>query len=38
MCGSSPEPHILECEVKVALGSITTNKVTAGDGIPGDLY
>ena len=38
MCGNSPEPHSLECEVKFALGSITTNKVPAGDGIPGDLY
>ena len=31
------EPDILECEVKWALGSITTNKATGGDGIPGDL-
>ena len=28
------EPDILECEVKWALGSITTNKVSEGDGIP----
>ena len=28
------EPDILECEVKWALGSITTNKASAGDGIP----
>ena len=28
------EPDILECEVKWALGSITTNKATGGDGIP----
>ena len=28
------EPDILECEVKWALGSITTNKVSGGDGIP----
>ena len=28
------EPHILEYEVKWALGSITTNKVSGGDGIP----
>ena len=28
-----PEPDILECEVKWALGIITTNKVTGGDGI-----
>ena len=30
------EPDILECEVKWALGSITMNKVTGGDGIPAD--
>ena len=29
------EPDILECEVKWALGSITTNKASGGDGIPG---
>ena len=28
------EPDILECEVKWALGSITTNKGSGGDGIP----
>ena len=28
------EPDILECEVKRALGSITTNKASEGDGIP----
>ena len=28
------EPNILECKVKWALGSITTNKATGGDGIP----
>ena len=28
------EPDILECEVKRALGSITTNKVSGGDEIP----
>ena len=28
------EPDILECEVKWALGSITMNKVSGGDGIP----
>ena len=28
------DPDILECEVKWALGSITTNKASAGDGIP----
>ena len=30
----SLEPDILECEVKWALGSITTNKASGGDGIP----
>ena len=28
------EPHILKCEVKGALESITTNKASGGDGIP----
>ena len=32
------EPDILECEVKWALGSITANKASGGDGIPGDLF
>ena len=32
------EPHILECEVKWALGSITMNKASGGDGIPVDLF
>ena len=32
------EPNILECEVKWALGSITTNKVSRGDGIPVELF
>ena len=32
------EPDILECEVKWALGSITTNKVSGGDGIPVELF
>ena len=32
------EPAILECEVKWALGSITTNKASGGDGIPGELF
>ena len=32
------EPNILECEVKVALGSITTNKATGGDQIPVELF
>ena len=31
------EPDILECEVKGALGSITTNKASGGDGIPVEL-
>ena len=32
------EPDILECEVKWALESITTNKATGGDGIPVELF
>ena len=32
------EPDILECEVKWALGSITMNKVSGGDGIPAELF
>ena len=32
------EPDILECKVKWALGSITTNKVSGGDGIPVELF
>ena len=32
------EPHILESEVKRALGSITTNKASGGDGIPVELF
>ena len=32
------EPDILKCEVKWALGSITTNKVSGGDGIPAELF
>ena len=31
------EPDILECEVKWALGSVTTNKASGGDGIPVEL-
>ena len=31
------EPDILECEVKWALGSITINKASGGDGIPAKL-
>ena len=33
-----PEPDILECEVKCALGSISTNKASGGDGIPVELF
>ena len=32
------EPDILECEVRWALGSITTNKASGGDGIPVELF
>ena len=32
------QPDILECEVKWALGSITTNKANGGDGIPVELF
>ena len=32
------ELDILECEVKWALGSITTNKASGGDGIPAELF
>ena len=31
------EPDILECEVKWALGSVTMNKASGGDGIPGEV-
>ena len=31
------KPDILECEVQWTLGSITTNKVSVGDGIPVEL-
>ena len=31
------EPDILKCEIKWALGSITTNKASGGDGIPAEL-
>ena len=33
-----PEPDILECEVKWALGSITTTKASRSDGIPVELF
>ena len=32
------DPDILECEVKWAIGSITTNKASGGDGIPVELF
>ena len=32
------QPDILECEVKWALGSITRNKASGGDGIPVELF
>ena len=32
------EPDILECEVKWALGNITMNKASEGDGIPVELF
>ena len=32
------EPDILECEVKWALGSITSNKASGGDGIPVEVF
>ena len=32
------EPDTLECEVKWALGSITMNKASGGDGIPVELF
>ena len=32
------EPDILECDIKWALGSITTNKTSGGDRIPVELF
>ena len=32
------DPDILECRVKWALGSITENKTSGGDGIPAELF
>ena len=32
------EPDILECEIKWAVESITTNKASGGDGIPVELF
>ena len=36
--GTHLEPDILECEVRWALGSITTNKPSGGDEIPAELF
>ena len=36
--GVITHPDILECEVKWALGSITSNKASGGDGIPVELF
>ena len=38
MVVSTIEPDILECIVKWAVGSITTNKASTGDGIPAELF
>ena len=38
MVVSTIEPDILECIVKWAVGSITTNKASRGDGIPAELF
>ena len=35
---SHPKPDILECKVKWALGSITNNTASGGDGIPVELF
>ena len=35
---TDPEPDILEYKVKWALGSITTNKYSGGDGIPVEVF
>ena len=32
------EPNVLECEVKWALGSLSTNKASGGDEIPAELF
>ena len=37
-CDNSPRPGILEREVMWALGSITMNKASGGDGIPVELF
>ena len=36
--GTHLEPDILECEVRWALGSISMNKASRGDGIPAELF
>ena len=33
-----PEPDILDCEVKWALGSTAVNKASGSDGIPAELF
>ena len=38
MVWSHMDSDILECEVKWALGSITMNKASGGDGIPAELF
>ena len=38
MVNTHLEPDILECDVKWALGSITMNKASGGDGIPVELF
>ena len=38
MYDHSPKPNILECEVKWALGSITMNKASGGNGISAELF
>ena len=38
MVWSHLEPDNLECKVKWALGSITMNKASGGDGIPAELF
>ena len=38
MYDHSPKPNILACEVKWALGSITMNKASGGDGIIAELF
>ena len=37
-CDHSPRARLLECKVKWALGSITMNKASGGDGIPVELF